>query len=131
MIVVDTSALLAILFDEPSAGPCRAVLQQEPDVRLSGGTLTEALIVVTHRGGLEEFSALVDGLGIIVEPVDAPRAVRVARAHGRWGRGVHPAKLNFGDCFAYALAQELACPLLYVGDDFDGTDIAKAYPEPA
>jgi ribonuclease VapC len=130
MIVVDTSALLAILFDEPSAEPCRTILQQEPDVRLSAGTLSEALIIAAHRGGFDELSALVEGLAILVEPVDAARAARVGRAHGRWGRGVHPAKLNIGDCFAYALAEELGCPLLYVGDDFERTDAASAFPDP-
>jgi ribonuclease VapC len=126
VIVVDTSALLAILFEEPSGRTCRAALKSNSDARVSAGTLAEAFIVLAHRGGFEEMSALVDELSIIVEPVDAARAPRVGRAHARWGKGVHPASLNFGDCFAYALAEELDCPLLYVGDDFARTDVKAA-----
>lgn len=128
MIVVDTSALLAILLNESSAGICREVLKANPDARISAGTLSEALILTAHRGGFDELSAIVDELGIVVEPLDAGRARRVARAHASWGKGVHPAKLNFGDCFAYALAKELGCPLLYVGEDFARTDVETAYP---
>lgn len=126
MIVVDTSALLAILFEEPSGGTCRKALESNPDVRVSAGTLAEAFIILAHRGGLEELSGLVDGLSIVVEPVDAKRARRVGSAHARWGKGVHPAGLNFGDCFAYALAMEMDCPLLFLGEDFSRTDVKIA-----
>jgi ribonuclease VapC len=128
VIVVDTSALLAILLGEPAGGPCREVLKLNPDVRISAGTLSEAFIVLAHRGGFEELAALVEELGMVVEPVDADRAPRVGLAHARWGKGVHPAGLNFGDCFAYALADELNCPLLYIGRDFERTDIKLATP---
>lgn len=123
MIAVDTSALLAILFEEPVGETCRAALKSHADARVSAGTLAETLVVLAHRGGAEEMSAMVEDLGIVVEPVDAGRARRVGQAHARWGKGVHPAALNFGDCFAYALASELDCPLLYVGDDFARTDL--------
>ena len=126
MIVVDTSALLAILFSEPSYPLCAAALEADPEAYVSGGTLAEAMIVVAHRGGREELSALVEELGIVVEPVTAAAAERVGQAHGRWGKGVHPAGLNFGDCFAYALAHERSCPLLYIGNDFAQTDIKSA-----
>lgn len=126
MIAVDTSALLAILFEEPSGSACGEALKSDPDVRVSAGTLAEAFIILAHRGGFEEMAALVDELSIIVEPVDAARAPRVGRAHARWGKGVHAAGLNFGDCFAYALAKELDCPLLFVGDDFPKTDVKVA-----
>jgi ribonuclease VapC len=61
-----------------------------------------------------------------IVPVTAAAARRVGQAYEQWGRGMHPAALNFGDCFAYALAKERACPLLYVGDDFTKTDIDGA-----
>lgn len=126
MIVLDTSALLAILFDEPASANCSAALQADPDAHISGGTLAEALIIAAHRGGFEEIIALVDELAIAVEPVTAAAAERVGEAHRRWGKGVHPAGLNFGDCFAYALASEFDCPLLYIGDDFSRTDVKAA-----
>jgi ribonuclease VapC len=126
VIVVDTSALLAILFDEPASASCIAALKADPNVYVSGGTLAEALIVVSHRGGFEEMVGLVEDLGIIVEPVTATAAERVGAAHARWGKGVHPAGLNFGDCFAYALVKEFDCPLLYIGDDFARTDVKSA-----
>lgn len=69
---------------------------------------------------------LIRGIGCQVVPVTEHDAFEVARAYARWGRGVHPAGLNYGDCFAYALAEQRACPLLFVGEDFTKTDIAKA-----
>jgi ribonuclease VapC len=126
VIVVDTSALLAILFEEPSGRTCGEALKSDPDVRVSAGTLSETFIVLAHRGGFQEMAALVEELSIIVEPVDAARAPRVGQAHARWGKGVHPAGLNFGDCFAYALATKLDCPLLFVGEDFSKTDVKVA-----
>lgn len=126
MIVVDTSALIAILLDEPSAQACRHVLEAESDVRLSAGTLSEALIVAVRRNLLDEMAGLVDAVAIAVESVTAAQAQRVADAYARWGKGIHPAGLNFGDCFAYALAKDLDCPLLFVGTDFVRTDIRSA-----
>lgn len=69
---------------------------------------------------------LIAGLGFEVVAVTLVSARQLAQAYARWGKGVHPAALNFGDCFAYALAKENTCPLLYVGDDFSGTDIQSA-----
>lgn len=129
MIVVDTSALLAILLEEPAAKICRDTLAAAPDVRISAGTLCETLIVAAHRGHFDEMKALVDELGIAVEPVAAADADRVARAHALRGKGVNPAGLNFGDCFAYALAKERGCPLLYAGADFARTDLRAATQE--
>lgn len=126
MIVVDTSALLAIVLNEPSAGACLQVLESEDDVALSAGTLSEALIVASMRGVSDLLTALVERLHLEVLPVTEERARRVADAYAIWGKGVHPAGLNFGDCFAYAAAKEMACPLLYVGNDFPQTDIATA-----
>jgi ribonuclease VapC len=125
LIVADTSALMEILLEQPNADSCAAVLVAEPEVAMSAATVAEALIVADRRGLGAEMAALIDGLGITVAPLSPADARRVAEAYGRWGKGVHPAGLNFGDCFAYALAREWDVPLLYVGDDFAQTD-AKA-----
>lgn len=126
MIVVDTSALMAILLGEPEGMRCGAALEAQSEVMISAGTLTEALIVAERRNIAAEMTALVEGLGIDVVAVSAPRAAKVADAYGRWGKGVHSAALNFGDCFAYALAQAEGDGLLFKGDDFPLTDILRA-----
>ena len=126
MIAVDTSALMAIVLGEPEGGGCIDVLEAETEVLISAGTVAEALIVAGRRNIGGEMSGLIAGLGFTVVPISAAVARRIALAYARWGRGVHPAGLNFGDCFAYALADEHACPLLYVGEDFARTDLAAA-----
>jgi ribonuclease VapC len=126
VIVVDTSALLAIVLKEPLAGACRDVLEADDDVALSAGTLAEALVVASMRGVSDLLTTLVERLHLEVLPVTEERARRVSDAYATWGKGVHPAGLNFGDCFAYAAAKELACPLLYVGNDFLKTDLVPA-----
>jgi ribonuclease VapC len=126
VIVADTSALMAILLDQTEAGSCAALLEAEPEVAMSAGTMAEALIVADRRGIGPEMAILIEGLGIVVAPLSPADARRVAEAYGRWGKGVHPAGLNFGDCFAYALAKECDVPLLYVGDDFAQTDVKAA-----
>ncbi len=93
---------------------------------MSAGTLAEALIVSGRRGVQGQVTDLVATARIEVVPVTASTAERMARAYGRWGKGVHPAGLNLGDCFAYALAEELGCPLLFVGRDFARTDVRAA-----
>lgn len=128
MIVVDTSALMAIVLDEPDAEPCVAVLTTQSQVFIAAPTLTEALIVASRRGVGAQVARLVARLNIGVVALDESAAERAAGAHERWGRGVHPAKLNYGDTFAYELAQRLGCPLLYVGDDFSLTDVRSALP---
>jgi ribonuclease VapC len=126
MIVVDTSALMAILRREPEAEDCRRAIATEDDVRISAVTLAEALIVADSRGSGIQMRMLVKQLGIEVVPVTAVRVEHVAEANQRWGKGHHPAGLNFGDCFAYALAKELVCPLVFIGNDFARTDVARA-----
>jgi len=126
VIVVDTSALMAILLAEPESDRCIAVLEDQTNIAISAGTLAEALIVAGRRNVGGEMTALVEGLGFDVVPVSSSAATKVAQAYARWGRGVHPAALNFGDCFAYALARETGAPLLFVGHDFALTDIAQA-----
>ena len=122
-IVVDTSALMAIILDEPDAERCIEALASSQALFISAGTVAEVLIVASRRGVDREIKSLINGLGFKVIPVSEGDAHRIAQAHQRWGKGVHPAGLNFGDCFAYVTAQELGYPLLYIGNDFTRTDI--------
>jgi ribonuclease VapC len=123
MIAVDTSALMAIVLDEPEADACIAALEAEDEILISAGTVAEALIVSARRSVDTEVGSIIDRLGFEVVAVTPASARRIAKAYQRWGRGLHPAALNFGDCFSYEVAKEHACPLLYVGDDFVKTDI--------
>lgn len=123
MIAVDTSALMAIVLDEPEAAACAAALEAEDDLLISAGTVAEALVVAARRNVGEEMERLIDGLGFEVAAITHGSARRVAQAYESWGRGIHPAALNFGDCFAYEVAKERGCRLLFVGDDFRRTDI--------
>lgn len=126
MIIVDTSALMAVLLDEPEGPNCGEVLTQSDELAISAGTLAEARIVAERRGIGEEMAELIAGLGIEVASVTGQVAKQVAQAYADWGKGIHPAALNFGDCFSYALAKERDCPLLFVGDDFSKTDLVSA-----
>jgi ribonuclease VapC len=126
VIVVDTSALMAIILAEPESQSCMLCLRDADVVVMSAGTLAECLIVAGRRGKTEEMVQLVEGVSIRVEPVSAAAARRVGDAYARWGRGAHQAGLNFGDCFAYAEAKYQECPLLFVGNDFSKTDIESA-----
>jgi len=123
MICVDTSALMAIILDEPQADACVAALEAEDDLLISAGTVAEALIVSAQRRVAEEMADLIDGLGFEIVAITSASARRIAEAYRRWGKGMNRAALNFGDCFAYEVAKEHACRLLYVGDDFSKTDI--------
>lgn len=128
MIAVDTSALMAIALGEPAADACIGALEREKEILISAGTVAEALIVSARRNVGPEVAALVDGLGFEVVNVTPAAARRIGAAYARWGKGLNPAGLNFGDCFAYELAKERGCRLLYVGDDFAKTDIESALP---
>lgn len=126
MIVVDTSALMAIVLDEPRARECMSVLEAEDELAISAGTVAEALIVSSRRNVGEEMGELIAGLGFDIVAVTPAAARRMGTVYGRWGKGIHRAALNFGDCFAYELATERGCPLLFVGEDFARTDIRSA-----
>jgi ribonuclease VapC len=125
MIAVDTSALMAIVLDEAEANACIAALEKEDNVLISAGTIAEALIVAARRNVGEEIASLIDGLGFNAIAVTPASARRIALAYGRWGKGFHAAGLNFGDCFAYEVAREHDCPLLYVGGDLARTDVKR------
>ena len=125
-MVVDTSAVLAILQDEPERRRLNEALEAADSRVMSVATFVEASLVIESRfgaEGLHHLDQLIDRAGMVLAPVDLEQA-RVARAaFGRFGKGRHPAALNFGDCFSYALAQVLGEPLLFKGDDFSHTDI--------
>jgi len=123
VIAVDTSALMAVLLGEPEAQACMAALEADEDLLISAGTVAEALIVAARRNLGAEMERLLEGLGFEVVTVTPASARRIAQAYQRWGKGVHPASLNLGDCFAYELAKERGCSLLYVGNDFAQTDV--------
>lgn len=123
MIAVDTSALMAIVLNEPEADACAAALEGADRLLISAGTVAETLIVAGRRNVAEEVDRLIDGLGFEVVTLTPASARRIAQAYANWGRGVHPAALNFGDCFAYVVAKEHGCPLIYVGQDFARTGI--------
>lgn len=126
MIAVDTSALMALLLAEPQADQIAATLKAEDHVVISAGTLAEALIVAARRGVAEELTLLIDGIGIQVDSFGVEGANAVAKAYFAWGKGQHPAGLNFGDCVAYVTALSSGAPLLFVGNDFAKTDVAAA-----
>jgi ribonuclease VapC len=123
MIAVDTSALMAIVLGQAEADACIKVLEAETEVLVSAGTVAEALVVAARRNIGEEMARLIDGLGFEIVTVTPASARRIAQAYERWGKGVHPASLNFGDCFAYEVAKEHSCRLLFVGEDFSKTDV--------
>lgn len=126
MIAVDTSALMAIVLDEPQADACIAALAADEEIVISAVSVAEALIVAARRNVGEEMTRLIEGLGFSIVDVTPATARRVAKAYERWGKGIHPAGLNFGDCFAYAVAEQHGCALLHVGDDFARTDVRSA-----
>jgi ribonuclease VapC len=126
VIVVDTSALMAIVLGEPHAEQCMTAVENDERILISAGTAAEALIVAAGRNVADEMAMLIDGLGLEIVALGPAAPRRIAHAYVRWGKGFHPAALNFGDCFAYDAAKEHRCPLLYVGDDFSQTDIESA-----
>ena len=129
-MIVDTSALIAILRDEPDAKDCALTIERSANRRLSAANFVEtALVIDGSRDPIasRRFDDLVTEGRIVIEPVTEAQA-RIAReAYRDFGKGSgHPAKLNFGDCFAYALAKTTGEPLLFKGDDFIHTDIISA-----
>ena len=129
-MIIDTSALIAILRDEPDAKACALAIEGTVNRRLSAANFVEtALVIDGSRDPVasRRFDDLIQEAQIIIEPVTEVQA-RIARdAYRDFGKGSgHPAKLNFGDCFAYALARATREPLLFKGDDFIHTDIVPA-----
>ncbi len=127
MIAVDTSALIAIIFNEPEADDCSMILESEDRLLISAGTVAEALIVAARRNVGDEMTKLLDGLGFEVVSVTPAAARRIAQAYEQWGKAAHSAALNFGDCFSHEVAKEHRCRPLYVGEDFARTDVERAF----
>lgn len=127
MIAVDTSAVMAVLLGEDSAERIKQCLSDEA-ICMSAGTLAELLIVAEARNVGEEAAQLIQAIGAEIVVVDGAAASGIRQAFLTWGKGRHKASLNFGDCFAYALAKSRGIPLLYVGKDFARTDISAVDP---
>ena len=128
-MVVDTSALIAILFDEPEKPAFASAIDAAADPKVSAVTRVEAMMVYLGRRQSDpaDVIALVDILGLKTIDVDRAQADKALDAFTRFGKGRHPARLNLGDCFAYALAATLNEPLLFKGGDFLKTDIVPAW----
>ena len=125
-MVIDTSALLAILFNEPDAEHFELALEADPVRLISTASLLETAIVVEARlgeAGGQELDLLLDRAQITIIPFTAEHAKIARHAYRTYGKGRHPASLNYGDCFAYALAKTTGELLLFKGNDFSQTDI--------
>jgi ribonuclease VapC len=125
-MVIDTSALVAILEDEPERRAFNEALEAADFRLMSVATFVEVSIVVEARKGAEglrELDLFIDRSGIAVVAVDLEQGRLARHAFSRFGKGRHPAGLNFGDCFSYALARTLGQPLLFKGTDFSRTDL--------
>lgn len=129
-MIVDTSAIVAIVQGEPEAEEFARLLLEAEDPRISAANYLEAGLVVDRAGDpvvSRELEVVVKAARISIEPFSVEQAVVARQAYRDFGKGSgHPAGLNFGDCFAYALASETGEPLLFKGDDFVHTDIAAA-----
>jgi len=125
-MVIDTSALLAILQGEPERRAFIDAIQDAESCLLSTANLVETSIVIEARygaAGIRDLDLFVKRAGIELVPVDADQAEVARRGFSRFGKGRHRAAINFGDCFAYALATSLGESLLFKGDDFRHTDV--------
>jgi len=129
-MIIDTSAILAILQDEDERRHFNEVIEAAANIRISTATYVETSIVVESRfgaAGLQDLDRFIESAGIELVSVDKKQAQAARVAFSTYGKGRHPAKLNFGDCFSYAISWVLGEPLLFKGDDFSRTDIVSAY----
>ncbi len=128
-MILDTSALLALLLREPESDEFARLIEEAPVTRLSAATYLEAAMFVESRGDpvcramLDSFLVEFD---VRVEPVTFEQARQAREAFRMFGKGMHPARLNFGDCFSYALAKAFREDLLFKGSDFSQTDLRPA-----
>jgi ribonuclease VapC len=128
-MVLDTSALIALLNIEPESARIALAIESDPTRLISAATVVETGLVIEARYGLaggRELDALMLKAGLSIEAVTADQAEIARGAWRRFGNGRHPAGLNFGDCFSYALAKVTGEALLFTGDDFNQTDITAA-----
>ncbi len=128
-MIVDTSAVLAILFNESDAATYARAMSEADSLRMSAATFVEAAIMVeaqTKLNGSRQFDAFFRRARIVIEPVTEEQAHAARQAYTDFGKRRHAAGLNFGDCFAYALAKVTGEPLLFKGNDFRKTDVKPA-----
>ena len=132
-MIVDTSALIAIAWDEPERARFEHAIEADPVRLVSAASVLEGAIVMMRRTGpaatseaVARFHELLDQLGLEIEPVSASQIRTAEGAYLSFGKGLHPAGLNFGDGFAYALAKETGEPILFKRDDFAQTDLVRA-----
>jgi ribonuclease VapC len=128
-MVIDTSALVAILRNEPERERFVQAIEEADVALVSAAALVETSIVIESRYGamgVRDLDVFIDRAGIEIAAVDAEQAREARRAFSRYGKGRSDAALNFGDCFSYALALTAGEPLLFKGDDFSRTDVVSA-----
>lgn len=128
-MVIDTSAIVAIALNEPEAPSFEQRIADDPVRLISAATVLEAAMVLETRlgeAGGSELDLWLSKAGVEIIAVEAEHADQARRAWRRFGKGRHPAGLNFGDCFSYAVAALTGEPLLFKGDDFVRTDIKAA-----
>lgn len=128
-MVIDSSAILAIIYAEPEAQTFLHLINQSDRYLLSSPGYVELSIVLGTRHsekGVENLDRLLESLSVTIVPFTPAQARLATEAFLKFGKGRHPAKLNMGDCFSYALAKDMEQPLLFKGNDFGQTDIDKA-----
>ena len=128
-MILDTSPLVAILTKEQDSDRYVDAISHAPRCRMSAGNFLELSVVIEGQFGpdvLRQCDALIRRIGIVIEPVTVDQVHAARQAFHDFGKGRHPAALNFGDCFAYALAKITGEPLLFKGEDFKKTDIVSA-----
>jgi ribonuclease VapC len=128
-LIVDTSAVVAVIHEEHGHALLEETLEAAPRIAIGAPTLLEASIVLTARlgePGRLALALLLEENGIASLPFDENHAQLAAAAFSRYGKGRHPARLNFGDCMTYATAKLADAPLLFVGSDFANTDVTPA-----
>ncbi len=131
-MVIDTSALLAILLDEPERRTFNQAIEAAESRLMSTATFVEASIVIESRfgaEGLRDLDLFLEKADVELIAVDAEQARRARSAFSRFGKGRHKAGLNYGDCFSYALASVLGETLLFKGNDFGQTDLTLFVPQ--
>jgi ribonuclease VapC len=132
-MIIDTSAVLAILLDEDDSARFADAIARADQRAMSAASFLEAGIVIDNQLGPaagRQLDALLQRAQVEVAPVTPEQAEIARQAYSDYGKGHHPARLNFGDCFAYALAKVTNRALLFKGDDFSRTDVAAALEEP-
>jgi ribonuclease VapC len=125
-MVLDTSAIIAILQDEPERRNFNEAIESAQTRSLSTASFVECSMILESRfgaDGVRDLDLLIAKANVIQAPVDEEQAQLARRAFQKYGKGRHPAGLNFGDCFSYALAKALDLPLLFKGNDFSQTDV--------